>query len=76
MVLASGGKTNDWYLQRILDFRYLRPLILDATGYEITISDLDDIPDTWLDAVIAFEITLKEKMNIVSAAQKGRTWQM
>ena len=76
MVLASGGKTNDWYLQRILDFRYLRPLIYDATGYEITISDLDDIPDTWLDAVIAFEITLKEKMNVVSAAQKGNQWQM
>ena len=76
MVLASGGKTNDWYLSRILDLRYRRPLINDATGYEITISDLDDIPDTWLDAVIAFEITLKEKMNIVSAAQKGNQWQM
>lgn len=76
MVLASGGKTNDWYLQRILDFRYLRPLIYDATGYEITIGDLDEIPDSWLDAVIAFEVTLKEKMSLVNAAQKGRTWQM
>ncbi len=76
MVLASGGKTNDWYLTRILDFRYLRPLIYDATGYEITIGDLDEIPDSWLDAVIAFEVTLKEKMSLVNAAQKGRTWQM
>lgn len=76
MILASGGRTDDWYLQRIIEFRTLRPLVYAATGYEITIDQMNDIPEAWMDAILAYEIDLKEKIAMVEKTRKGATWQM
>ena len=40
------------------------------------IAQMNDIPEAWMDAILAYEIDLKEKIAMVEKTRKGATWQM
>jgi hypothetical protein len=66
-VLASGGKTDNEYLIALLHGRH----IFNATGMALPPWEVTNFPDDWLQAILALEIDVPRKSEIINRA-KGK----
>jgi len=66
-----GGKTTDWYLAQLLEHKRLSKYIHDATGIDVALGEINEIPGAWLDAILAIEIDVPRKKAIIDK-NKGR----
>lgn len=63
--MAVGGCTTDWYLEQLIQYKWLREHVKNATGIEMQIGDVDEIPPAWLDAILTLEIDVPAKKSMI-----------